>query len=597
MPTSRRATSALTIVLTGALTLGALALAATPQRTTPGYPWDVRVNLNTGLDGLPLTTVLTLLAESVGLTPILEGIPHTTVDYAIETHRPFGQLWVLITNLHNLDSLLLDGNIIVVAPKGNLDDIAAATRPADTHLPDTTETPDTPTTRTDETPHDISHRFYALPTDTDELIDALRTRYPGAEPIALPAANSLLVLATEAQHPAIEVFILDYQTQAALAQLDMPPPERPHDPEEPDENLIVAYYPASQDIDEIVTLVRDQHPNAIVTPLPSSALIAVQTGSHDHAHIAEKLNRLTSAAIVARPSARRAFYTINYAEPEMLVDVLRSALGDGEDLTHRITLDPTSRTLVLTGDDDFHLEAQHMVERLDRELAQVTVTVRFQEVATSATERLGVNLASGIGLLSMVISDGLSFVLNPIGSPLTSFNIGATLDVLEAQNLSRTLNEAQLTLTSGTTGKFTSGGRIDLVIQTGDSAELRTVEYGTLIDVTPIVTSDDRITLDMRVGVTGFENELQNLAGLQLTTRDIETTVTTEDGQSLVIGGLLERAIEVHESGVPILKDIPLLGFFFRTTSTTDRHGDLMVVIRADITTPPAAQHAQHDPR
>ncbi len=597
MRTSRRVTTTLTIVLTAALTLGTLALAATPKRTTPGYPWDVPVNLNTGLDGLPLASVLTLLAESVGLTPILEGIPATTVDYAIETHRPFGQLWVLITNLHNLDSLLLDGNIIVVAPQGQLDDIAAATRPADTHQTDTAATREPSTTRIDETPHDITHRFYALPSDADELIAALHTRHPGAEPIALPAANSLLVLATDTQHPAIEAFILDYQTQAALAQLDTPSPDEPDAADEPEENLIVAYYPVAQDIDEIATLVRDQHPAAVVTPLPSSDLIAVQASSDDHAQIAEKLNRLTSAVLVATPSARRAFYTISYADPDTLVDVLRSALGDGEDLTHRITLDPTSRTLVLTGDDNFHLEAQRMVERLDRELAQVTVTVRFQEVATSATERLGVNLASGIGLLSMVISDGLSFILNPIGSPLTSFNIGATLDVLEAQNLSRTLNEAQLTLTSGTTGKFTSGGRIDLVIQTGDSAEIRTVEYGTLIDATPVVTTDGRITLDMQVGVTGFENELQNLAGLQLTTRDIETTVTTENGQSLVIGGLLERAIEVHESGVPVLKDIPLLGFLFRTTSTTDRHGDLMVIIRADITTPPAEQHAQRHPQ
>jgi type II secretory pathway component GspD/PulD (secretin) len=122
------------------------------------------------------------------------------------------------------------------------------------------------------------------------------------------------------------------------------------------------------------------------------------------------------------------------------------------------------------------------------------------------------------------------------------------------------------------------------VLAGDEGDELRTVEYGTLLDVTPVVTSDGRITLALRVGVTGFEGELENIAGIQLTSRDLETTVTTADGQALVLGGLLERAVEVRESGVPILKDIPLLGFLFRTTSTTDRHGDLLVVVTAEIT-------------
>lgn len=577
-PHTRRAT--ITLALTIALALGTMVHAAAPQRNAPGYPWDVPVNLNTGLDGLPLPTVLTLLAQSVGLTPILEGVPATIVDYAVETHRPFGQLWVLITSLHDLDSLLLDGNIIVVAPQGQLDAIAAATRPAETHTSDSDSD-----ARTTETTREITHRFYALPADANELVNAIRTRYPGAEATILSAANSLLVLATDDQHPAVESFILDYQTQAGLAQLDVP--DRGAAP-------IVSYYPVTHDMDDVVTLLRDQHPDALVTPLPSAGLIAVQTSSSEHAQIAEKLSRLTSAALATRPSARRTFYTVNYANPDALVDVLRDALGNPDDNNHSITLDPTSRTLVITGDDNFQHEAHRLVERLDRELAQVTVTVRFQEVATTATERLGVNLASGFGLLSMNITNGLNFVLNPLGSPLTSFNIGATLDVLEAQNLSRTLHEAQLTLTSGTPGTFASGGRVDLILDSAEGAEIRTVEYGTLLDITPVVTTDGRITLDLNVGVTGFENELQSIRGIQLSTRDINTTVTAADGQTLVLGGLLERAIEVTESGVPILKDIPLLGFFFRSTTTTDRHGDLMVVITAKITNPNHEQATTH---
>src|SRR5690606_2386643 len=115
-----------------------------------------------------------------------------------------------------------------------------------------------------------------------------------------------------------------------------------------------------------------------------------------------------------------------------------------------------------------------------------------------------------------------------------------------------------LTLVSGTEGNFTSGGRIDLVLpNSSGEATIRTVEYGTLVTVTPVVTRDGKIRLDVKAGVSGFEGELSGLDGLEISTRELETRIVAENGQALVIGGLLENTIEITESGFPVLSRLP----------------------------------------
>lgn len=587
MPPIRSLPLALVLVL--ALAAGtAVAQGGTTDRNDPGYPWNVPVNLETGLEGISLSDALHVLASSVGLTPILEGVPDVTVNYDVEVHRPFGQLWVLVTGLHGLDSLLLDGNIIVVAPEEALAEIAPryADRTASTQLGEDgrpVETAPAPADASAEAPAeaepvDVEHRFYALPARPDELTAALTARYPGAQPIVLTEANSLLILASAELHEQVAAFLADYQTRAGLATLDDDPAAAAA--LEP----TTSYYPVDGDPSEVVTLLTAEHPDAIVTALPSSGLVAVQARPDEQAIISEKLNRLTSARLASTPEPTRVFHPVSYSDPDTLVETVRTTLGGGEALAHQVALDPSSRTIVLSGTPDFIAEAQHIVERLDRQLAQVTVQVRFQEVSTEATERLGINLAAGFGLLSGVIQNGLSFVLHPASRGVTSFNINATLDALEAQNLSRQLRDARLTLTSGQEGTFTSGGRIDLVMPAGENgeAEIRTIEYGTLIDVTPIVTEDGKIRLDVSAGISGFEGELGTFRGLQLSTREIDTSITLENGQALLVGGLIENTVEATESGVPILKDIPLIGNLFRSTTTSDRSSDVMIVVRAD---------------
>jgi general secretion pathway protein D len=69
----------------------------------------------------------------------------------------------------------------------------------------------------------------------------------------------------------------------------------------------------------------------------------------------------------------------------------------------------------------------------------------------------------------------------------------------------------------------------------------------------------------------------------QITTRSAESTVSVKDGDTILLGGFIRTAKTGSESGVPFLKDIPLLGNLFKSESNTNKRSELLVLIRPTI--------------
>lgn len=557
-----------------ALLLSILLGTALAQPLPDDERFDTPVTLETGIDGLPLSSTLQLLAASAGLNPVLESIPDVTVNYNIPDQRPFRQVWNLVLGLQELEYLLLDDDIVVVAPANVLAGINRETAPAGPQQ----------TARAPE----LTDAFYDLPHEPQAFIAALTARYPDAQIAVLDQASSLLVSATPEAQAGIAQLLEDYNVRVGAALLAARQAEAALPVEEvvePEPNVI-AYYTAAADLDATAALIAQVAPEAAVTTLPDTGVIAVSAPQSTQESIADAINRLTATQVANREEVTRAFFELSYGNPDQILDALKTTLGEDA----QAALDADSRTIVVTGTPSTLAAAREVVTSLDRQLPQVTVQVRIQEVSTEANERLGINLASDIGLLALNFAEtGLNFLLNP-GAGLNSLNVNATLDVLERQNLSRNIQDTHLTLVSGTEGNFTSGGRIDLVLpNSSGEATIRTVEYGTLVTVTPVVTRDGKIRLDVKAGVSGFEGELSGLDGLEISTRELETRIVAENGQALVIGGLLENTIEITESGFPVLSRLPLIGGLFRTTGSTERSTDVMIVIKVDVHEPALA--------
>ena len=247
---------------------------------------------------------------------------------------------------------------------------------------------------------------------------------------------------------------------------------------------------------------------------------------------------------------------------------------------------------------------------------QVNLEVQIAEVHRLVTEDLGVNweafrVREGAGVRIGRVIDESQF---PVGSlpPSAEFEgwiassiflsresantrIAAMIDALATAGLANVLARPNLTAVSGESASFFSGG--ERPIPTGYDANTRTIifEYkkvGVLLDFVPTVVDTGRIVLTVRPEVSEPDASQPLVIGPVLlpviNVRRAETTVEVGDGESIVIAGLFSNRSSSTEAGVPGLKDVPLLGLLFGTTSIQSNELELIVIVTARLVQPHA---------
>jgi len=251
---------------------------------------------------------------------------------------------------------------------------------------------------------------------------------------------------------------------------------------------------------------------------------------------------------------------------------------------------------------------------------QVNLEVQIAEVHRSVTEELGVNWEAigtegaerfgfRIGTPPPTVAEMGSgaFSSTPfLGGPASSVFFGsqgpwrgqfrAMIDALATAGLANVLARPNVTAVSGESAAFFSGG--ERPIPTGFDRDSNTVifEYkkvGILLDFVPTVVETGRIVLTVRPEVSepDFSEPVQigPVTLPVINVRRAETTVEVGDGESIVIAGLFRNRSVTEESGVPILKDVPLLGLLFSRTATESDELELIVVVTARLVQPNAA--------
>jgi general secretion pathway protein D len=107
-------------------------------------------------------------------------------------------------------------------------------------------------------------------------------------------------------------------------------------------------------------------------------------------------------------------------------------------------------------------------------------------------------------------------------------------------------------------------------------------EVGTTLTILPTINDDGYVNLAITQEVSNATNEIQFDAPV-ISTREAQTQILALNGQTVVIGGLIDRATDRTRGGVPILKDIPLLGLLFGTTRENVGHSELFLFLTPHI--------------
>jgi pilus assembly protein CpaC len=249
-----------------------------------------------------------------------------------------------------------------------------------------------------------------------------------------------------------------------------------------------------------------------------------------------------------------------------------------------------------TGEGVMGARVGRVINRLTVTLpTQVIIRVRFAEVSREVSEKLGVNwfwgkvhnsnhpFAVGLANNTMTSTSPHSFfsALGGVGVP----DFSAMIDVLSSESLISILAEPNLAVLSGESASFLAGGQIPVKNEnTQGQATTEWKDYGVKLDVSPTVLSENRLSLRIRPEVSQLGPAYDGTPSIIV--RKAESTIELADGQSFVIGGLLQNNINNDVNKIPGLGDLPVMGALFRSKEFSRNETELVMIATAYIANP-----------
>jgi pilus assembly protein CpaC len=228
---------------------------------------------------------------------------------------------------------------------------------------------------------------------------------------------------------------------------------------------------------------------------------------------------------------------------------------------------------------------------------QLPITTPFGSFQQPGVIGGGANVpATGLPISPILSAGVLGTSTAPFGFLLGalskgSLNIDVSLNALEEKGLIRSLAEPNLVALSGDTANFLAGGEFPILVP----GSLGTVsvdykKYGVGLAFTPTVLQDGLINLKIEPEVSELDQshpvQIQGFNIPPLIVRRASTTVELRDGQSFVLGGLLQNKSTTAQQQMPWLGDIPVLGALFSSKAYQKNETDLAIIVTPHIVRP-----------
>ena len=230
---------------------------------------------------------------------------------------------------------------------------------------------------------------------------------------------------------------------------------------------------------------------------------------------------------------------------------------------------------------------------------QILLEVTVADLDRTAMEEHGIdfqNMAKSFVSAYFMGGGELPFgTFNPTSTPLPTptyafqlpnSNITAAVQILQSEGLATILAQPKLMAMSGQNAVFQVGGEIPIRIATGFAADVVFKPFGTIVTFVARISDEGDIILTVTPEVSSpdFAHEVDAVPSF--VTRRVSTATRLRNGETLVIGGLLQRTRNELVTGFPYLQDIPVAGYVFRHTTYTDEVKELLVVVTPHLVAP-----------
>lgn len=248
---------------------------------------------------------------------------------------------------------------------------------------------------------------------------------------------------------------------------------------------------------------------------------------------------------------------------------------------------PDTNQIVVYGTLGERSAISKLMASIDKEPEQVSLQVRVVAVNTSYIKDMGIQWAwlglTGSGEDSTNSYGAIRFGRAPNGGTYKFF-FSPSLHLQEDNGASQLIAEPNIVAMNGEEAKILIGDRIPVLVETTTGTTTKTtVDYtdtGIKLTYTPYISSDGYIDATVRAEVS-TPHLVTEMKAYRITTREASTRVRLRDGETLVIGGLMDSRNEETMRKIPILGDLPLFGKLFRSARKTKDHMELIILLRA----------------
>lgn len=262
-----------------------------------------------------------------------------------------------------------------------------------------------------------------------------------------------------------------------------------------------------------------------------------------------------------------------------------------------VSVDSKNNQIIITDTADVIKKAQEITNQIDKVTSQVIIEARVVEVSESFSKELGFSWSADVGPIKIndgkfnafgtvamnyptASSNGMGFNLTRLFN--TEFSLDAQLTALETNGNGKILSSPKIVTLNNQKARIKQGqeyGYLERDSAGGSSVAFKDVDL--LLEVTPHVTPDNRISMNILIKKNDVVDFVDGVP--VISTNEAETQLLVNDGDTIVIGGIIKATNAKAKSAFPGLHKIPVLGWMFQSNSEQVDNNELLIFMNPKI--------------
>jgi type II secretory pathway component GspD/PulD (secretin) len=313
----------------------------------------------------------------------------------------------------------------------------------------------------------------------------------------------------------------------------------------------------------------------------------------------ERMTKVYRLRNAQAPAIQAAMQTFLDQEKQRLTSTLGAGgMGAAQRLLERevaVVAEQTSNVLLLSASPRYFNTIEALIKELDQPPPQVLIQAMLAEVTLDETNELGIDwnvttkwnkghdsVSAGTQIALAAKGDG--FNLSVAAGDLTFF-----LRALQSQGRLEVLSRPQILASDNQLATINVGQRVPFITNsrvTENGTTINTIEYqnvGIILTVTPRINPDGFVRLTVKPEISSIASSSVTISettkAIVINQRSAETTVSVQDGHTIIIGGLITTKDDHREDRIPWFGDWPLLGALFRGTTKVKERSELLIIL------------------